>query len=77
MRVSPPKAQGSGGRTIDGPWAWFRLLDDSKVTRRAADQFDITFDIDGRKIEYELRAGSALNPFNLSELERFRCPELL
>jgi type VI secretion system protein ImpL len=77
LRVMPPKAQGSAGKTIDGPWAWFRLLDDSTVTRRSADHLDITFDVDGRKIEYELRASSALNPFKLTELERFQCPEIL
>ena len=77
LRVLPPKAQGSGGKTIDGPWAWFRMLDASAVVRRSADQFDITFDVDGRKIEYELRASSALNPFKLTDLERFQCPEIL
>lgn len=77
LRVLPPTVQGSGGKTFDGPWAWFRLLDSSAMARRSADVYDITFDIDGRKIEYELRAASSLNPFNLTDLERFRCPEIL
>jgi type VI secretion system protein ImpL len=78
LSVSPPSASGSSGITIDGPWAWFRLLDGSTVTPlAAADQFEITFDVDGRRVYYELRAASALNPFKLRELERFQCPEIL
>lgn len=77
LRVSPPSAKGSSGKTIDGPWAWFRLLDGAAVARRTADRYDVTFDVDGRKIEYELRASSSLNPFKLNELERFKCPETL
>lgn len=77
LRLSPPKSQGGGSKTIDGQWAWFRLLDSSALARRSAGLYDITFDVDGRKIEYELRAGSSLNPFKLSDLERFQCPEVL
>jgi len=78
MHISPPSASGYSGITIDGPWAWFRLLDRSTVTpMAAADQFEITFDVDGRKVYYELRAASSLNPFKLRELERFQCPEIL
>ena len=78
LRISPPSAGGSSGITIDGPWAWFRLLDRSTLAPLGGgDRFEITFDVDGRKIYYELRAASALNPFRLGELERFQCPEIL
>jgi len=43
----------------------------------SADKFEITFDVDGRDISYELRATNFLNPFRLRELERFLCPEIL
>jgi len=78
LRVSPSSAGGLSGITIDGPWAWFRLLDRSTLTPLGvADKFEITFDVDGRKVYYELRAASSLNPFRLGELERFQCPEIL
>ena len=78
VKLSPPSAAGASGLTIDGPWAWFRLLDRSKLTPQTGpDRFEITFDVDGRKVYYELRAASSLNPFRLGELERFQCPEIL
>lgn len=78
LGLSPPSASGSSGITLDGPWAWFRLLDRSTVTSLgAADQFEIIFDLDGRKVYYKLRAARSLNPFKLRELERFQCPEIL
>jgi type VI secretion system protein ImpL len=78
MRVSPPTVGGSSGVTIDGPWAWFRLLDRSTMTPLGSnDKFEVTFNVDGRSISYELRAASFLNPFGLRELERFQCPEIL
>lgn len=77
LRVSPPARDGGGGKTIEGTWAWFRLLDGSRVARRAADEYLITFDLSGRKVEYLLQSGSTLNPFKLSELGRFQCPEVL
>jgi type VI secretion system protein ImpL len=78
LNLSPASASGSAGVTIDGPWAWFRLLDRSQLKPlTGGDRFEVTFDVDGRKVYYELRAASALNPFRLGELERFQCPEIL
>jgi type VI secretion system protein ImpL len=77
LQLSPPTSGGGGGKTVDGVWAWFRLLDSSHVVRRTADQYLITFAVGDRKVEYRLESGSTLNPFKLSELERFQCPEVL
>jgi type VI secretion system protein ImpL len=77
LRVSPPSATGASGKTIEGPWALFRLLDNSTIRRRSANQLDVVFDLEGRKIEYELNADNSLNPFTLRDLERFQCPETL
>ena len=78
LRLSPSSAGGSSGVTIDGPWAWFRLLDRSTLTPMgSADRFEVTFDVDGRKVYYELRAASSRNPFRLGALKRFQCPEIL
>jgi type VI secretion system protein ImpL len=77
LRLSPPSAQGPSAKTIEGPWALFRLLDASTIRRRSANQLDVVFDIDGRKVEYQLNADSSLNPFTLTDLGRFQCPETL
>ncbi|HEU4617907.1 MAG TPA: type VI secretion system membrane subunit TssM [Gammaproteobacteria bacterium] len=63
---------------VEGPWAWFRLLDRSKLTPTgSAEQFEVTFSQGGRNVIYELTARSAFNPFALSQLKRFRCPGTL
>ncbi len=62
---------------MEGPWAWFRLLDKARIQRLGDDRLLITFDVGGRKARYELRANSVYNPFQLGELHRFRCPGAL
>ena len=44
---------------------------------RNPERFQLTFRVGGRQIEFDLRASSAINPFRLDELERFRCPQRL
>jgi len=59
----------------EGPWAWFRMID--KGTLQASGQgerFALGFDLDGRKMSYQLTASSVINPFQRETLEGFRCP---
>jgi type VI secretion system protein ImpL len=85
-----PQEQGSarmvfersnGGRvsvTKDGPWAWFRLLDQSEVRGTSSPEtMRVTFQTGGLTSVYELRATSAVHPMRSKELTRFRCPERL
>jgi type VI secretion system protein ImpL len=58
----------------DGPWAWFRILDQADKQKISADVFIATFEIDGRKAQYEIRASSVVNPFFMQDLENFQCP---
>ncbi len=70
----------SGARlasTYEGPWAWFRLLDDSDQMLMAPDELLASFVVRNRRSTWELRANSVLNPFNLSALQQFRCPSSL
>jgi len=68
---------GSFSITKDGPWAWFRLLDDSDIERRSKDQIIIHFATAGLKASYQLQASSVTNPFSSNQFSRFRCPERL
>jgi type VI secretion system protein ImpL len=62
----------------EGPWAWFKVLDQSGVrSMTEPEHFEIEFNIDGNVAFYELIARSAFNPFRFSELERFSCPDQL
>jgi type VI secretion system protein ImpL len=78
LQFSPLSSNGRSGLTLDGPWAFFRLLDTSGMTPSATpEKFQTKFQLDDRWVEYEIRANSAFNPFNLPELREFRCPSQL
>ena len=56
-------------------WAWFRILDRSNMQPAGQrERFSVTFSVDGREAQFEVWPSSVFNPFNLSELEKFRCP---
>lgn len=78
MQFNPMSSSGRSGITLDGPWAFFRLLDQSGMTAsNTPEKFQTKFQLDDRWVEYEIRANSAFNPFNLPELRQFRCPSKL
>ena len=58
----------------EGPWAWFRLLDQAAMNQLSVDRMEVTFEVGGLKATYEIRANSVVNPFAMSELQQFRCP---
>ena len=73
---TPDKNQ--AGRVKEGPWALFHLLDECSLQRsRGADGYTLTFQAEGFTARYEIRPLSVNNPFNLAELQSFRCPESL
>ncbi|MGY4491412.1 type VI secretion system membrane subunit TssM [Pseudomonas sp. TE3610] len=78
MAIEPPAASGRSGMTLDGPWAWFRLLQQSDLSNAGSpDRFTLRLRVDGASISYELRANSAFNPFNNRLVAGFSLPERL
>jgi len=78
LSIMPPSSSGRSGITLDGPWAWFRLLDQSDlVAGNTPDRFNLRLRVDGASISYELRANSAFNPFKSRVLSGFSLPERL
>jgi type VI secretion system protein ImpL len=68
---------GSGMRlssSKEGPWAWFRILDNADLNATASDRLVATFKSAGRKSSWEIRADSVVNPFMMEQLAKFRCP---
>lgn len=64
--------------TENGPWAFFHLIERSGPI--LGGNSVLTFSIanqSGSKVTYEIRAGSASNPFSLGALRTFRCPNTL
>ncbi len=74
----PPTADGRSGITKNGPWAWFRLLEEAHVESAGnPESLEVTFGPPEREATFELHATSTHNPFQLEALERFHCPERL
>lgn len=62
----------------EGDWAWFRLLDASKIEAgNSSNVKNITFEENGRKAEFKLIANSGINPFDNSVLRNYNCPQYL
>lgn len=78
LNVSPPTVTGRSGITLEGPWAWFRLLDQSDLSQGSSpDRFTLRMRIDNSSISSELRASSAFNPFRRQVVSGFSLPERL
>ena len=59
----------------EGPWAWFRMIDKGTLQATGqAERYLLGFDLEGRKMGYQLTASSVINPFRRETLEGFRCP---
>ncbi|PID43913.1 MAG: type VI secretion system membrane subunit TssM [Gammaproteobacteria bacterium] len=65
-------------KSYTGDWSLFRALDDAGVlTTKRANLFFVTFQVKKRKIQYELKADSFLNPFRSSWMRRYTSPQTL
>ncbi|OUS30179.1 hypothetical protein A9Q99_06785 [Gammaproteobacteria bacterium 45_16_T64] len=64
--------------TYDGPWAFFRLMDESTVSQtRRSNVYHVTFATLGRNATWQVTAKSINNPFQSKAISRYRCPEAL
>ena len=78
LQISPPSPGGASGKVFEGPWALFRMFDGVQFTpTNQPEKFNVTFNIDGRKAQFEVVTSSVQNPFRLRELEQFQCPSRL
>lgn len=74
----PASASGRSGDSETGPWSLFRMFDRSGLRPSATSEaYLVRFELDERWAEYEVRAASAFNPFDMSDLRSFRCPDQL
>lgn len=78
MQLSPVSTTGASGRTFEGAWALFRLFDQVQLDATGQpEKFLATFNVDGRKAQFEVLSNSVRNPFRLPELGQFQCPGAL
>lgn len=59
-----------------GSWAWLRLIRTGKLSRTDLPElFRLRLALGGHYADFDLRANSVENPFDLSMFGNFRCPE--
>ena len=74
IQLLPPIHGGYSGLSKEGPWALFRLFDAADIQPTSNPTiFIMTFNIQGREAKFELQANSAVNPFQLTDLQSFKC----
>ncbi|TFH85873.1 type VI secretion system membrane subunit TssM [Billgrantia azerbaijanica] len=61
----------------DGPWAWFRLLDEAQLTGAGERELELSFEVDGGSMRYRLIADGPRNPFTRPLVAGFRLPTAL
>ncbi|MDQ1832421.1 type VI secretion system membrane subunit TssM [Massilia scottii] len=73
VRLLPGSAAGAPLHT-EGTWAWLHMLDLGRLEKTAqADRFELSFEVDGLVLRYELKASSVNNPFQREIVEASRC----
>ena len=59
----------------DGPWAWFRLIDQARVERETDAAYVFTFEKGGHESRIRVESVSIRNPYGNRGLQQFRCGE--
>jgi len=64
-----------GGPSVvkQGPWAWFRTLDQAQVRKDSDTRLQVTFTAGTHSMRVVMEAASIRNPFVSNELAGFRC----
>jgi type VI secretion system protein ImpL len=61
------------GVANQGPWAWFRVLDQAQVEHVSDTVYRVSFNAGGKTMRVLLKAQSTRNPYGSRELAGFRC----
>lgn len=74
-----PSASNKSPRSINiqGPWAFFRLLDKGEVISASTTSVDYKFKIDGGYVRYRLHSEANNNPFTTSLFKSFKLSKTL
>ncbi len=75
LSLEPAMGGGADGLLLEGPWAMHRLFDNARIVPgSSSERFQATLNVGGRKVSFEVIAGSVKNPFALKEMREFSCP---
>ena len=76
--MTPVGGAAGPGHGFQGPWALFRLLDRVRSEPGPTpERWRLTFDVEGRRARFEVKAPAALNPIARQELEQVQGPKRL
>ena len=64
---------GTPNIAAEGPWAWFRLIDQAQVQRETDAAYMLAFDKGGHKARIRIESDSIRNPYGNQALQQFRC----
>jgi len=69
------EARGGGHPNLayQGPWAWFRLLDQGQPQAQQGALYRLSYALGGRSATFTLEADSLFNPLGKNDLRRFAC----
>jgi type VI protein secretion system component VasK len=59
-----------------GQWAFYRMVSPGSL-RAGVDRFRTVLSVEGFRHTFDVQAFTANNPFGLTDLKQFRCPETL
>jgi type VI secretion system protein ImpL len=59
--------------SFHGPWAWFKLLERSRMARQGDTRNVVTVSVKGLKASLQVEASTIRNPFATGEWQRFSC----
>ncbi len=77
LQIFPALDRESTIEIREGPWSFVRLLRAAASVQTNGSITRATFQIGGRPITYEFGFNAASNPFTMSELSDFSCPQSL
>jgi len=79
LSLLPPIDSGVNDASESGLWALHRLFDKYGQIRRGTspDVFEVVLNVGGRRATFEIRPTSTPSPFDMSELRKFRCPQIM
>lgn len=63
--------------SYEGPWAFFKLIDDARITGSSATSVDYQFEVDGGTMSYRIHTEDSVNPFTMNLLSNYRVPKTL
>jgi type VI secretion system protein ImpL len=77
LQIFPSLDRDSSIQVREGPWAFVKLLRMAASIQTQGNVTRATFQIGGRPITYDFGFNTVENPFTMSELSDFACPQSL